>query len=646
MQDRDEAEFALVMDKLEAIRLECFGGRDASDRSWSAGRAMAETLGFLGIGDDEQFDIAAAEKKIRDKVEGMGAIVGDLERLKKLNEDGGVYHKVRTIYKKLEGAMHIVQSMVTAREADMKQPSDLPRDDFGNWKFLPPGVDFDKASPNARVKMAALNDLAKHGCRRHRGSVVRRIYAGESRIATCAWGEVISIRDYANKFCGQTLTAEDKQIFMDAHGQSGMAGVEGLITALEGMDSDRAPRLKKDRHVFSFVNGAYLAKDMKFVEYTSDEAMLGSLPTAAKHFELPFNPAWCEEGVEPMRIPTPATEQIFDTQGWSPEVKLWAYVSIGRLIYSIGELGEDWQTVPFMKGLGGTGKSKLLSHVANMYESDDVGILSSNVEPKFGLSQLADAYLIIADDVRRNCKLEQTDFQNAASGNRQSFPVKGKNAIKGVLSPMIWSGNEVPAWDDNGGQIGRRLMTFLFGKMVTRPDGSLQMRLAEEMPAFICKCNIAYRRQLLKVGNLGLWTEGVLPKDFNHNRMELTAANNALEGLLSDQSRILLGDESVYMPYDDLISATKSYAAFMSIQLGPLDKDFMRGPLALHNITVSDRVEELAYPRPGPRTKKAKYVYGCDLVSVISAMIPNGAAAFGNHGQPPAKVARQADPRP
>lgn len=49
---------------------------------------------------------------------------------------------------------------------------------------------------------------------------------------------------------------------------------------------------------------------------------------------------------------------------------------------------DDWQILPFFKGLANTGKSLLLNYLREFYEDHDVGIISNIIEKQFGLSQV------------------------------------------------------------------------------------------------------------------------------------------------------------------------------------------------------------------------------------------------------------------
>ena len=71
------------------------------------------------------------------------------------------------------------------------------------------------------------------------------------------------------------------------------------------------------------------------------------------------------------------------------------------------------------------GKATILEHIVKLlYEAADVGILSSNMEKKFGLSALVDKKIIIGPEIRGNLALDQSEFQSMVSGETMQYNVK------------------------------------------------------------------------------------------------------------------------------------------------------------------------------------------------------------------------------
>jgi hypothetical protein len=327
----------------------------------------------------------------------------------------------------------------------------------------------------------------------------------------------------------------------------------------------------------------------------------------------------------------------------------WTYALFGRLFYNVGEF-DDWQVVPFLKGLAGTGKSALLNFIREVYEDTDVGIISNTIEKQFGLSAVADKFLAIADDIRKNIQLDQSEFQNSISGNGVSCAVKYKNPkyVKPWFCTQLWSGNEPPGFHDNSGSVGRRFATLLFAFAVLNPDGDLPNKLMQEMAAFICKANRCYKNMIRRYGSRGIWK--ILPREFTEQRAELTATTNALIGLLNSEvvRKHKPGDaidRKMYMPLNKLLEAVNIYATSHNLEKPQWGPDYYRGPLTQAGLEIGTTAQRKYYPRyTTKRPPATTYVYGIDLESNCEQGEANGgevfaavAAAAAASTEPPAR---------
>ena len=165
----------------------------------------------------------------------------------------------------------------------------------------------------------------------------------------------------------------------------------------------------------------------KFYPYDSNDfAVLDPTVISCKYFDQEFNEFQDLERWQD--IPTPNFDKVLQYQKFEEEVCNWAYVMGGRLCYNVGEL-DSWQIIPFFKGIAKSGKSTLITKVfKNFYENQDVRTLSNNIEKKFGLSSIKDAFMFIAPEVKGDLALEQAEFQSLVSGENVSVAVKNKPA--------------------------------------------------------------------------------------------------------------------------------------------------------------------------------------------------------------------------
>lgn len=546
---------------------------------------------------------------------------------------------VRLLLNKIAAARQVLLGSCMLFQSDMMQPSDLPRDDLGLWRFVPPdAAEDEQPNPQQRLRIFALTDGLQSGFRRYRDSFMQRIHTANG-MPTCAWGVAIKIADYVRSLTHRRLT--NTRVWFDLTTGPGISAAEGLIKYLQFSDDPEIPWLELDRHVFSFRNGVYLAKEERFILYEVMHRFYAeaSYPVACQHFDFDLNPATLY-APDPFIIPTPAVDEFWIAQKLSPNVVRWTLVFIGRLLYNVKEF-EDWQIVLFFKGLANTGKSTLLTFIKSIYQPDDVGIIDNAIEKVFGIGMVAGKFLAIMDDIRANFALDQSHFQIMATGGTMSCAVKGKSTliVDPWTTPVVGSGNVVPDYHDNSGSYGRRMAVVGFNEPVTNPDGTLAQRLKADMPNFIVKCNRFYRNMVRRFPRQGVWN--VLPIEFKIHRQELTATSNALIGLLASSD--VRKSPNYYVPLRVLCTAVMSYALRNNIAKPQWGPDYFRGPFAIEGLTVSAR-QKKRYPRLSTNVKKRvddAYVFGIDLVANMEERASDrpGAAA---DAIPPA-VAAHAD---
>ena len=311
--------------------------------------------------------------------------------------------------------------------------------------------------------------------------------------------------------------------------------VDDVAKKLETSKDWRFPDLEKDRHVWSFQNGLFHGKHevdgkytTKFYPYaSSDFARLPETMVASKFFDIEFtdhsNTPWTE-------IKTPYLDSILDYQELSADVKKWLYAFIGRMTFAVNEL-DKWQVIPFLKGVGGSGKSTIIiSVVKKIYQIEDTKVLSNNIEQKFGLSAILDGLMYVAPEIKGNLCLEQTDFQSIVSGESVSAAVKHHHPrqVDQWETPGFLGGNEVPGWKDNGGSILRRIVCFFFKRVVSKEhkDTRLDDNLKAEMPFILQKCVRAYLELAQQHAGKDIWS--ILPKYFRDTQSKLAADVSSL----------------------------------------------------------------------------------------------------------------------
>lgn len=427
------------------------------------------------------------------------------------------------------------------------------------------------------------------------------------------------------------------------------------------------PAFAKDRHVFAFRNGLYVAsmdhvanptpatgqfvapalRDAFYAHGSPEiDAVLPRNVSAAKYFDEDFPcdvyaalnatasdrenaDAENDDDAWYAAIPTPHLQSILDYQRFEPAVCKWAYIFIGRLIYAMKE-ADRWEVIPYLKGQASSGKSTLLMHVCrNLYDLADVGILSNNIERKFGISAFSGKYLFVAPEIKSDLQMEQAEFQSMVSGEALQMATKYQTArTVDWRVPGVMAGNEVPAWVDNAGSIGRRIVVFEFMRKVVHGDTNLGRKLDAEMPRIILKCNRAYHAAVRRVGTDSVWCH--LPEYFRRTKEELTEASNPVQHFMSS-GKLAYHDPDAYMPFDTLKRAFQGHCeennyARVSLSLDKFIPVMLEFGIQLErNRTPVPR----QYPRtPGsPFVAKREWCIGTDFAPADVAMHDAAAAA-------------------
>lgn len=472
-----------------------------------------------------------------------------------------------------------------------------------------------------QLLLAYLLDKAKSlGYRRYKGNCYRQIMSPTGHYDTCAWESVSNIEIF---------------IYSSAQKASNFAQWKWMTSSpnnadhakkyLENCVEYQFPVLIPDRHIFSFKNGVYIANSDydgdkksysdKFYKYGAEDFPRGLV--ACNYFDLDFNDY---ESIKWFDIPTPNFQSILDFQDFGPEVCWWIFVLIGRLLYYVGEL-DRWQVIPFFKGLASSGKSTiLLSVVKRFYASADVGILSNNIEAKFGLAAFADKYVFLAPEIKSDLKLEQAEFQSLCSGEDIQINKKHKTA-----SPVEWNvpgalaGNEVPGWCDNSGSVTRRVVLLEFVKTVGNGDMNLSEKLEMEIPALLKKCNCAYLEARNRYGDKNIWT--VLPEYFQGTQREMAQSCHALEHYLASDE--LEFGEDKYCVFTEFQAAFHSYCSQRHFDKVKFTKEYYLGAFAKRHLIGETKSSLRAWPRirntnssslGSPNMRSQRYLIGVDFV--------------------------------
>lgn len=417
-----------------------------------------------------------------------------------------------------------------------------------------------------------LEYISKLGYRRYHEDVYQKI-VNENGDSTNAWKRVMEIKELVHRLVDKD---ENEDIWRILYNNG---NYNKLISYLTDCYEYEFPDLEKDRTVFSFKNGVYLAREDKF--YTFGQNKLSDEIIACKYFDREFEDltklSWNE-------IETPSFESILEFQLSDneeyKEILRTAYILIGRMLYNTREF-DDWQVIPFFKGFAQTGKSTILKEIMKaFYEPSDVGILSNDCAENFPVENLYNKFIYIAPDINEQFKLSQMLFQSMVSGEDVSVSRKHKTPLDMEWKPQgALAGNELFGYKDNGNSIGRRIILFEFEKALTAEQlkKDLTSELKQELPRILVKCNKAYREAVKEWGRQNIWAN--IPKYFVKNRDYLLEQTNTLLQFLKSE-RVVFKD-NVFMPKDQFVIAYQAYCKEYCIEGHKFNKDLYSAPFAI-----------------------------------------------------------------
>lgn len=261
-----------------------------------------------------------------------------------------------------------------------------------------------------------------------------------------------------------------------------------------------------------------------------------------------------------------------------------------------------------------THNSTILTKVAKkIYESCDIGVLSNNIERKFGLSALADKFLFIGPEIKGDLSMEQSEFQSIISGEDVQVAEKHKIAKNIVWKvPGMLSGNEVPQYTDNAGSISRRLMVFKFDNKVKKGDTGLGNKLGKEMAYIIQASARGYLDAVNRYGSSDIWD--IVPDYFKKQKEDMAESTNALTHFLkSDQLRF--GPE-LYVRMKLFVTAFNEHCKENNLGNVRWSKDYALGPFSMFGVKFKDC--RLKYPNiVGARSYQGTFIMGLDLVNEL-----------------------------
>lgn len=605
---------------IQEQRALCFDG-DRSDQM-----AMALRLSEVDMGTIERSDPVTIDSIFKMKVELIHKAMDDIQKDPSVTQDQKVeiFGAARVVDAMLMRANDILLAIIRMNQCVQSSlAGQLGSDAEAVWRYMPKD-DSDTENAMQKLYRIAFERAKALELARYKENFMRRVKTPEGMI-TNAWQVHMSIKDFVYDL---TSIADPQIQFLSKRTVNIMDDVAKILIKTR---EPLLPWLKLDRHVFAFRNGCYLAKDQLFIRFSKcGPPMMPNgtpCPMACKYHDCELDERWLYEP-DPANIPTPTVDLIMNTQNLSEDVKRTYRGMLGRALYNLGEM-DNWQVLLYVKGQAETGKSTLLKFVSSFYNAEDVGILASNIEATFGASMLTDKFLVVGDDLQEDLQLNQQLFNNFATGQDVSLPVKNGDAkvIKWVTQ-LLLSGNVIPGYKDNAGSFSRRLIIVHYAIPVAHVDPTLPDKLNAEVAAAIVKFNRSYLNMIRRIkymahrpaaegGSRQFWD--AIPEEFRVQKRNLMQSSNSFMSFF--HSGQLAYGPTLYMPRALFTSTFMTYCSNNNVTRPRFQPTTYEGPFKIMSLRMTTKSTQ-RYPRnKDGRDITDQWVLGCDLSTgeVLSA---------------------------
>lgn len=485
--------------------------------------------------------------------------------------------------------------------------SAFPTSSSAEMLFWHSPLDKEGLLPTHILTLYLLGSLFRMRYRRFQGQVFEQIFMGE--YATHAWREKCDIKTVVRSLCSKESNFEMWKLMTNGL-------FEPAVKYLTDCQDVEFPDLKVKRRVWSFNDGIYDATDDSFWFYqqSTDDTLV-----SCKIIEKPFAPAYFNGEHIPGTprktyddLDTPLFDSIFAPQEWDQLMIKWMFAFIGRLFYEVNEK-DSWQVIPFLKGVAGTGKSTVIKVIQMMYSSRDVGVISNNIEKKFGLSTVFDKTIFIIPELKGDFQMDQAEFQSMVTGEEISMAVKHENPCVGKwVAPGIIAGNESARWEDKSGSICRRIVVLDFPNKIpleTSDPNLLSNIKATEIPKIIRKATLSYNWAVETYGNSDIWT--ALPPRVCAEKKKLQYSTNPLYAFMNSEN-VDIGPEE-YTLESVFISQLKIFTSlkFPGTSI-VFTEDFYAYIFADYNITVENTTK--SWPPGSHNEQRQTYIVGCKVL--------------------------------
>lgn len=570
--------------------------------------------------------------KVDDNLKNIDANFIETEKNKSIWELTGVYNKFKSLielneeeddykvrWEKLFETFYYSERLIRTTYLLNRITSDkynytLNEDSSTLFKFVP--INSDKNTAFQNLLLYLLEELTESEFARYNDTLYKKIVTPDG-YNTYAWESHLKINKYIIDKCKKNYKF-DQWKNMTANSNN----IRQCVEYLSECPDEELLELVKDRHIFSYRNGLYLTKINKgtkdnkvwgtlFIPHGTKSEYISKKSVACKYFDRDFNdfPEIEEENWFEIIKTCKNFKKVLDYQEFPEDVQKWLVILMGRCAYEIGEL-DNWSIVKYLLGQGGSGKTTILMKILlKFFDEEDVGIISNNIETKYGLKPNINKKLVLAPEIQGDCKLDQTDWQLVVEGGKSSFAEKFKTAESEYWKvPMAMAGNQLPKYKNSGEQVSRRTVVFNFWKKVKNTDTNLDKKLEKEIPNIMKLCITGYLSAVNKYGDVGIWN--VLPQYFHENKDQMDETTNALQNFLRSSKIVLNKDK--YVPEKVFKQAFNEHCRENNLTKEQWSFDYYSNTFSNNNIQIK-KSSRRKYPMKNGELSFGTFFVGLDI---------------------------------
>ncbi len=511
--------------------------------------------------------------------------------------------------------------------------SSMTLEDIGSEKktkhdlFRYTEVDYGKLNPYQTLLIYLSDQVQRKEYKRYivgdKAICYEKIY-NEKGYNTHAWKRAMTIKEFI-----QDATKREYNFAMWQNLTHAKDNLEACVKYLSSCPGPEFEDLIKQRNVYSFKNGIYITKkwDAEYERWKDQwipfegpgSIKIGESIVSCKLFDMEFEDcSSVENWFDIIKTKCPYFISVMNGQKWPEEVQKWMCILIGRLMYEVGEL-DNWQVMPYLLGMAGTGKSTIIENIIKLlYDIEDIGVLSNNVEKKYGVGSLVDKKIFMAPEIKGDFCIDQAELQSMISGESMQLAGKyiGARTVK-FTAPGICAGNQTPNFTDNAGSIARRMVVFPFDCKVKKGDTKLGMKIQKEIAYIIQASNKGYLATIEEHGKTGIWE--ILPDLFKETQEAMSENTNSLAHFLKS-NLVTFGKDGrdekgieLYCREKVFVAAFNDHCREAHFNCTKWTSQFYNGPFADFNIRVLKNSNKRYPNKPGAETFSGIFFMGVDV---------------------------------